>query len=105
MNRVTRIAVPGPVAEDKDRAKELREKRLLPALSEGRRVIVDFSAVATATQSFMHACLSEAVRRHGEEILEVIEFKGCGEDIRQLIATVVEYSLRARTLTQRGLSG
>ena len=65
MNRVTRIAVPGPVAEDKDRAKELREKRLLPALSEGRRVIVDFSAVATATQSFMHACLSEAVRRHG----------------------------------------
>lgn len=99
------IVVEGPVAQDKDVARDLRASQILPALGAGRHVVIDFSAVTTATQSFLHALLSEAFRTHGEELVETLEFKGCVEEIRQLISTVVEYSLRARTLTQEGLSG
>ncbi len=99
------VAIQGPVAEDKDFAREVRERQILPALAEGRGVRLDFSKVATTTQSFIHACLSEAVRTRGEEVLELLEFHGCKEDVRRLVETVVEYSLRARTLTHTGLSG
>jgi hypothetical protein len=105
MKAAEHVDIPGPVAEDKDFAREMREQRILPALARGRGVCLDFTGVATTTQSFVHACLSEAVRTHGEEVLEQFEFRGCKEDVRQLIETVVEYSLRARTLTHTGLSG
>jgi STAS-like domain of unknown function (DUF4325) len=104
IHTATRIRIPGPVSQDKDKARELRKSRILPALASGRLVALDFSKVTTATQSFLHACLSEAIRIHGEEILDKVSFHGCAEDIRSLIGTVVEYSLRARTLTQEGMS-
>jgi hypothetical protein len=105
MKGVEIIKVPGPVAENKDFARDIRISRILPALEDGRGVRLDFTRVVTTTQSFIHACLSEAVRTHGEEVLELLEFHACKEDVQRLIETVVEYSLRARTLTQAGLSG
>jgi hypothetical protein len=102
---VKRIRVSGPVAEDKDGAREMRTRQLLPALNRGESVVIDFSKVTTSTQSYVHAFISEAVRTYGEEVLETIEFRGCTDEIQQLVSTVIEYSLRARTLSQEGLSG
>lgn len=99
------IRISGPVAQDKDEARFLRHQKILPALAERRRIVLDFSGVVTATQSFLHACISEAIRNFGEEALQLLRFHACTDDIRQLITTVVEYSLRARTLTHEGLSG
>lgn len=96
---VEHIQIAGPVAQDKDYARGLRVTKILPSVAEGKYLVLDFSDVSTATQSFLHACISEAIRHYGEELLSSIEFRGCQADVRQLIATVITYSLRARTLT------
>ncbi len=96
--------MPGPVAENKDWARDQRRKAILPALRAGKPLILDFGEVLTATQSFVHACISKAVAELGEEVLALIEFRRCNEQVREIVEGVVEYSLRARTLTQQGLS-
>jgi len=99
-----RVQIPGPVAENKDWARNMRDKVLLPTLASGREIILDFKAVSTATQSFVHACISQAVTEHGEDVLDRIQFRQCNEQVHSIIERVVEYSLRARTLTHQGLS-
>jgi len=81
----------GIFAENKDVARELREGVLLPALDAGEGVALDFDGVNDATQSFVHALISEAMRRHGAEVLDRIEFKSCTPRVRKIIAIVVEY--------------
>jgi hypothetical protein len=88
--------VPGTTfAENKDEAREIRQKVILPALDAGDSVTLDFSAVETSTQSYIHALISEAIRRYGEDAIPRIKFKRCTGDIRQLVTTVVEYTLMA----------
>jgi STAS-like domain of unknown function (DUF4325) len=82
-------------AENKEQAKQLREDHILPALAAGDHVYLDFSRVSSATQSFIHALISEAVRRGGEEYLNRLHFENCSGDVRQLVLTVVEYTLMA----------
>ena len=98
------LCIPGPVAENKDWARDQRQRVVLPTLRQGKPVILDFAAVATTTQSFVHACISKAVAELGEDVLDRIDFRGCNDQVREVIEGVIEYSLRARTLTQQGLS-
>lgn len=83
----------GGFAEDKDLAKQIRESKLLPALDTEDLVVLDFSAVHYATQSFVHALVGEALRRLGENALELIEFKNCSPSVRSVVELVVDYSL------------
>jgi hypothetical protein len=80
-------------AEDKDVAASIREESLHPALADGKQVTVDFTGVALATQSFIHAMISDVLRKHGEDALQSILFKGCQPGVRGIIETVVQYSL------------
>jgi len=80
-------------AEDKDSAKQIREKKIIPALEKGNLVVLDFSEVRFATQSFVHALIGEALNRFGEQALELIEFKNCSSQLQGLISLVVDYSL------------
>jgi hypothetical protein len=80
-------------AENKDQAKELRIRQILPALEQGSPVILDFAAVKYATQSFVHALIGEALQRQGEQALELIEFRNCSDAVRSVIELVVDYSL------------
>jgi STAS-like domain of unknown function (DUF4325) len=80
-------------AEDKDQAKELRTLKLLPALSRGDKVILDFEAVRYATQSFIHALIGEALQKYGDRALQMLEFKHCSPQVRSVIELVVDYSL------------
>jgi hypothetical protein len=80
-------------AEDKDYAKQLRHDEILPALSDGKDVTLDFAAVKYATQSFVHALIGEALQKYGEPILERFEFKNCTPQLRSVIELVVDYSL------------
>jgi hypothetical protein len=54
------IRIPGPVAQDKDWARSARVGSLMPALFSGESVCIDFSEVRIATQSFVHALLSDS---------------------------------------------
>lgn len=83
----------GEFAEDKDLARRLRTGKLLPALARGDDVVLDFSGVAYATQSFVHALIGEALNQHGEAALGRLEFRNCSPQLRSLVELVVGYSL------------
>ena len=81
----------GVFAENKDIAKDLRLKILTPALKRGETVVINFEKVEGATQSFIHALISELMRQFGSEILDQIQFQGCNETIKAIISIVVDY--------------
>ena len=79
-------------AEDKDVAASIREKEIRPSLSRGDSVVLDFSRVEGATQSFIHAMLSDLIRTMGADILDRVEFRSCNHTIQSIIEIVVQYS-------------
>lgn len=81
----------GKFAENKDIARAMRIKELLPALERGEKVIIDFDDVEVATQSFIHALLSEAIRKYGNDFFDKVEFRKCSESVRQIISVVANY--------------
>lgn len=87
--------VAGTFAENKDVARDLRRNMLAPALKRKESVILDFGGVEGATQSFIHALISEAFREYGEETLDLIQFKDCNEVVKQIITIVTEYMQEA----------
>lgn len=81
----------GEFAENKDVAKELRVTKIIPALEKGEVVVLDFSGVSGATQSFIHALISEPIRQFHDVTLEKIEYKNCSDVVKEVIKTVYEY--------------
>ena len=91
MKKICILALAGPFAENKDAAKEIRTKEIAPALSNDEDVVLDFSGVEAATQSFIHALISEVIREFGAASLDRIAFKSCNETIKKIINIVVDY--------------
>lgn len=81
----------GVFAENKDIAGRLREQVLLPSLRRNQEVTLNFSGVEGATQSFIHALISEAIREFGPEVLDHIIFKACNDTIQRIINIVIDY--------------
>jgi hypothetical protein len=88
-------AVAGDFAEDKDVAKRLRIEQITPGLARGDEVRISFEGVSLATQSFLHALISEAIRKSNGEALDHLIFTGANKSIQNLISIVVEYSQEA----------
>jgi len=91
---VTRIDIrarAGAFAENKDAAREMRLNEILPALEKGENVVLDFTGVDAATQSFVHALISDLLRKRGAAVLDHLEFKSCNDTVRKIIAIVVDY--------------
>lgn len=85
----------GDFAEDKDVAAFVREDQIRQALTQGQTVVFDFTGVRVATQSFVHALVSDVLRTQGEAILDRITFRGCTKAVQGIIETVVQYSLES----------
>ncbi len=81
----------GSFAENKDIAKEIRTKKIIPAIDLGREVTLDFTGIESATQSFIHALISDLIRKYGLEVLDQILFKACNETTKKIISIVVDY--------------
>jgi hypothetical protein len=81
----------GDFAENKDIARKLRTEQVMPALRDGGSIVIDFTGVSLSTQSFVHALISDALRKHGASVLEKIAFKGCNDAIKALVSTVCDY--------------
>jgi len=88
----------GDFAEDKDAAALLRTVEIAPAIRVGQGVILEFTGIRIATQSFIHALISDVIRSYGEEALDLLEFKGCSLEVRGIVETVVQYSLDSANL-------
>lgn len=85
----------GVFAENKDVARELRNKYVLPTLRKGKEIILDYKKVSSTTQSFTHALISEAIREFGDEALEKIVFKNCNNTVKEVIEFVAQYMQQA----------
>jgi len=81
----------GSFAENKDIARDIRLSEIIPALEKKEEVVLDFDRVAAATQSFIHALISDIIRKYGNDILDRILFKSCNETIKQIINIVIDY--------------
>lgn len=81
----------GSFAEDKDSARKIRVEEIIPALNRQEEVVLDFEGVDSATQSFIHALISDLIRNYGSEVLDQIGFKSCNTTVRKLIGIVVDY--------------
>jgi len=92
------MRIHGPIAENKDWARDARIGRILPALRKGEEMRLDFSRVKVATQSFVHALIAEAIHLHGQTALELLAFHRCSPQVQEAIKTVVTYSMRAREI-------
>ena len=81
----------GSFAENKDLARDIRLKEIIPALENGQNVVLDFSEIDSATQSFVHALISDLFRIYGREVLDKVSFKMCNEIVKKIIGIVVDY--------------
>jgi hypothetical protein len=80
-------------AEDKEEARQIRLEQVMPGLERGESIVLDFKNVSHATQSYIHALIGEALQKHGESVLQSIEFKNCSDALRSVIELVVDYTL------------
>ena len=81
----------GNFAENKDMAREIRINKILPALNNNEEVVLNFKKVESATQSFIHALISDLIRKRGISVLDFIYFKNCNDTIKKIIEIVTEY--------------
>ena len=78
-------------AENKDIAREIRLNNIIPVLENNETITLDFNGIEAATQSFIHALLSDIIRKYGSEVLDKIFFKNCNNNVKAIIQIVVEY--------------
>ena len=81
----------GTFAENKDVARDIRVNKLVPLLKEGEEVTLDFENVTGATQSFIHALLSDLIRKYDSEIFTKLFFKNCNSSVQEVINIVADY--------------
>lgn len=81
----------GNFAEDKDVARNIRIKLIDPSIKKGEEVVLDFINIESITQSFVHALISEVIRKNGSEVLDLIYFKNCNKNVENIVNIVVDY--------------
>ena len=91
MLHIKMLPLVGSFAENKDAARDIRRSKINPALKNNEEIVLDFEGVESATQSFIHALISEVIREYGVDVLDRITFKNCSETIQKIIAIVVDY--------------
>lgn len=91
MKRIVIFDKAGAFAENKDVARDIRILEIMPALERNEEVLLDFRQVDAATQSFIHALISDALRKYGGDVLDRIAFKSCNDTVKKLINIVVDY--------------
>ncbi len=91
MKEIKMFPLVGGFAENKDIAREIRIKEIIPELERGQGITLNFEKINSATQSFIHALISDLIRRQGSRVLDKIYFKHCNETVQKIINMVVDY--------------
>ena len=81
----------GSFAENKDSARDIRINKIIPALEKNEEVILNFEGIEGTTQSFIHALISDIIRKYGVGALDKISFKNCNETVKKIISIVADY--------------
>jgi len=80
----------GKHAEDKEAAIAHRNRYLLPAIDEGRSILVDFQNVENAPHSFLSALLATPIKRLGMEAYKKIKIVNASPEIRETIDFILD---------------
>jgi hypothetical protein len=92
MITISMIEKAGDFAENKDIARDLRLHEIAPALkNDSEEVVLDFAGVTGATQSFVHALVSELLREYGDILFTRLLFKNCNPTVQQVVNIVADY--------------
>ncbi|PIS22488.1 hypothetical protein COT50_01735 [candidate division WWE3 bacterium CG08_land_8_20_14_0_20_41_10] len=91
MSEIKLFPKTGSFAENKDIAREIRLNELIPVMDVGESVTLDFSGVDAATQSFVHALISDLIRKYTNTVLDKLLFKGCNNKVKEIINIVIDY--------------
>jgi hypothetical protein len=91
MKKIKLFPLIGNFAENKDRARDIRIKEIIPVLEKGEDLILDFKDVDEVTQSFAHALISDLIRNYGIDVLDRISFANCNKTVSKIIEIVVDY--------------
>jgi len=81
----------GEFAENKDIAKKMRVEKVMPTLSKNGVIVFDFDGVSGATQLFVHALVSDPIRKFGSTAFDNLFYKNVNNDIREIISIVYRY--------------
>lgn len=91
MKTVSLFELTGSFAENKDLARRIRLEKIMPALDRNEPIIIDFENITGATQSFIHALISDVIRKHENNIFDLVSYKNCNPTIQKIITIVYEY--------------
>ena len=91
MKRIVIFDRAGAFAENKDVARDIRKREIIPALKRNEEVIIDFKKVDAVTQSFIHALISDVLRKYSNDALDRVAFKSCNDTVKKIINIVVDY--------------
>ena len=81
----------GEFCENKDLARKIREEEVLPTLADGGSIMFDFDNVSGATQSFIHALVSDAIRKFEDYAFDNLFYKNANSEVRKIIEIVYNY--------------
>ncbi len=91
MKTIKLLRLTGQFAENKDVARDLRINEIFPVLKKGGDITLDFQGITGATQSFVHALISEAIRKYGDDMYDCVWFKNCSPQVQQIVNIVADY--------------
>ena len=93
MKIIKLLPLVGEFAENKDIARDIRIKQIIPFLGNREQVAVDFSGISSAMQSFIHALISDLIRKYDTDLFDLLLFKNCSPNVKGIINIVVDYML------------
>lgn len=81
----------GSFGENKDLAKKIRLKTILPNIAKNNEVALDFSGMTGATQSFIHALIAEPIMKCRDQAFRNLFYQNTNPDIAEIISIVYRY--------------
>jgi hypothetical protein len=81
---------------DGEVALRFRLERIEPYLALGHEVVLDFRGVRNANSSFINALLAASVELHGDQALQLLNFRGCNPLLRVLVEAAIDLGLQKR---------
>jgi hypothetical protein len=80
----------GRFAENKEEAINFRDHHLLPAIHEGKEILLDFNHVELSTHSFLSALLATPILRLGMAAYKKIRITNASPEIRETIDYILD---------------
>ncbi|MBF0311420.1 MAG: DUF4325 domain-containing protein [Magnetococcales bacterium] len=80
----------GKYAEDKQAAIQYRVRHLMPAIAEGKTVLLDFADVQGAPHSFLSALLAVPIQTLGQKAYKRLKIRNASTEIRETIDFILD---------------